>query len=226
MAVLSARAANVRLTPERYTEYATCRGLAIGNRIRGKEVGGMILVNRDNPIPPDYRDTIEIINVKVEENFSVPLERETAEKYLELREHLLSIGISVDALSGYRSRRTQERIWNESISAHGEVHTRRYVAMPGYSEHHTGLAIDLTLYDARGNAVEDDDFEAFEQLAPHIHKYGFILRYPAGKEDVTGYSFEPWHIRYVGIEAAREIYESGLTLEEYVSCVCEEFGGQ
>ena len=182
---------------------------------------GIFLVNRDNPIPPGYRESVEIVAVEVEEDFSVPLERETAEKYLELREYLLSRGIAVDAVSGYRSQGTQERIWNESMAAHGEAHTRRYVAEPGYSEHQTGLALDLTLYDDRGNIVEDDDSEAFDKLLPHYHKFGFILRYPAGKEHVTGYSYEPWHIRYVGIEAAREIYENDLTLEEYVSSACE-----
>ena len=103
--------------------------------------------------------------------------------------------------------------------------TRRYVAKPGYSEHQTGLALDLTLYDARGTIVADDDADAYEKLSPHFHKFGFILRYPAGKEDVTGYLFEPWHIRYVGTEIAREIYESGLRLEEYVSRTRENPGG-
>jgi len=163
--------------------------------------------------------------VKVEENFSVPLERETAKSYLQLRQHLLDIGLHVEVLSGYRVQSTQERIWKESVAAHGEAHTRRYVARPGYSEHQTGLALDLTLYDARGNAVEDDDFEAYGRLFPHLHEFGFILRYPAGKENVTGYPFEPWHIRSVGIQAAREIYENGLTLEEYVSRIREEPGG-
>ena len=182
----------------------------------------VILVNRDNPIPPGYRASIEIVNVKVEEGFSVALEREAAERYLQMRRHLLSIGIHVEVVSGYRHQETQRRIWNESVAAHGEEHTRRYVAMQGYSEHQTGLALDLTLYDARGDMVEDDDVEAYARLLHHYHEFGFILRYPAGKEDVTGYRFEPWHIRYVGDEAAREIYASGLTLEEYVSRMREK----
>ena len=178
----------------------------------------IILVNRSNPVPAGHLDSIEMVAVKVDEGFSVPLERETAERYLQMRRYLLSIGIHVEVVSGYRSQETQERIWNESVAAHGEAHTRRYVAMPGYSEHQTGLALDLTLYDARGDMVEDDDVEAYARLIPHYHEFGFIVRYPEGKEDVTGYQFEPWHIRYVGDEAAREIYASGLTLEEYVSC--------
>ena len=93
--------------------------------------------------------------------------------------------------------------------------------MPGHSEHHTGLALDLTLYDDQGDIVEDDNVEAYARLLPYFPEFGFIVRYPAGKEDVTGYWFEPRHIRYVGDEAAREIYASGLTLEEYVSCTHE-----
>ena len=185
----------------------------------------LILVNRRKPIPPGYCESIEIVNVEVEEGFFVPLERETAEKYLEMQQHLSSIGISVKVLSGYRLRKTQERIWNESVAAHGEAHTRRFVAKPGCSEHHTGLALDLTLYDACGNEVQDDDYEAYGKLHPHLHEFGFILRYPAGKEDVTGYPFEPWHIRYVGVKAAREIYENGWTLEEFVSRGCGKPGG-
>ena len=181
-----------------------------------------ILVNKSNPIPPGYRDSIEMVAVKVDEGFSVPLERETAERYLQMRRYLLSIGIHVEVVSGYRYQETQERIWNESVAAHGEEHTRRYVAMPGHSEHQTGLALDLTLYDARGEMVEDDDVEAYAKLHPYFHEFGFIVRYPAGKEDVTGCQYEPWHIRYVGDEAAREIYESGLTLEEYVSRMREK----
>ena len=112
------------------------------------------------------------------------------------------------------------------MAAHGEVHAKRYVAKPGYSEHHTALALDLTPYDTCGNEVQDDDYEAYGKLHPHLHEFGFILRYPAGKEDVTGYPFEPWHIRYVGVDAAREIYENGWTLEEYVSYIDEAPGGR
>ena len=175
------------------------------------------LINRENPIPKDYKDSIETTLVKVDENFSVPLEKEAAEKYLQLKEYLASLGIRVEILSGYRHQGTQERIWRESVAEHGEAHTRRYVAQPGYSEHQTGLALDLTLYDAKNDKVEDDDIEAYSALFPHLHKFGFILRYPEGKENVTGYPFEPWHIRYVGVETARIIYENDWALEEYVS---------
>ena len=185
-----------------------------------------ILVNRDNPIPSDYRASIELENVEVEEGFFVCMERETAEKYQHMRHYLSSIGIEVKAISGYRYQETQERIWNKNVADHGEAYARQRVAKPGYSEHQTGLALDLTLYDDQGDMVEDDDVDAYGKLLPHLHKFGFILRYPAGKESVTGYPFEPWHIRYVGIDAAREMYDAGWTLEEYVSRTREELGGR
>lgn len=188
-------------------------------------VDKLILVNRDNPVPQDYRDSIEIVDIQVEDDFFVALEKETAEKYLQLRSHLASLGVRVEVLSGYRFQTTQERIWNEA--AHDEGHAQRYVAKPGYSEHQTGLALDLSLYDDQGNRIEDDDdVAAYSKLFPHLHKFGFILRYPAGKEDVTGYPFEPWHIRYVGVEAARKIYENSWALEEYVSRIGGQPGGR
>ncbi len=180
-----------------------------------------ILVNRDNPVPSDYLNSVEIVLIEVTEDYSVPLEKEAAEKYLQLKQRLDSLGIHVEALSGFRTQETQERIWRDSVAAHGEQHTRRYVAKPGYSEHQTGLALDLTLYDARGNMVAEDDIEAHARFFPYLHTFGFILRYPAGKEGVTGYPFEPWHIRYVGEKAAAAIYKNGWTLEEYVSHVRE-----
>src|SRR5699024_5056985 len=86
-----------------------------------------------------------------------------------------------------------------------------YSARPGHSEHQTGLAFDLNeISDAFAGTPEA------EWLAEHAHEYGFIIRYPADKEDITGYSYEPWHVRYLGKEIAEKVYESGLCLEEYL----------
>ena len=179
-----------------------------------------ILVNRDNPVPSDYLNSVEIVLIEVTEDYSVPLEKETAEKFLQLKQRLDSLGIHVEAISGFRTQEMQERIWRDSVAAYGEQHTRRYVAKPGYSEHQTALALDLTLYDEQEDIVDDDDVEAYSVIHPHLHEFGFILRYPAEKEDVTGFSYEPWHIRYVGKEAADVMYKNGLTLEEYVLGAC------
>ena len=90
-----------------------------------------------------------------------------------------------------------------------ESMARAYVAEPGTSEHQLGLAVDI-------NSENSDNWEVYNWLAAHAHEYGFILRYPEGGESVTGYAYEPWHYRYVGREAAQEITDCGLTLEEYL----------
>ncbi len=120
-------------------------------------------------------------------------------------------------VSGFRSHQQQQKIWDDSMKENGYLFTRQYVAIPGCSEHETGLAIDLA-----ANAPDIDfirpDFPytgiygQFRALAP---SYGFILRYPAGKESITRISEEPWHFRYVGVPYASIITNRGLVLEEY-----------
>jgi LAS superfamily LD-carboxypeptidase LdcB len=97
---------------------------------------------------------------------------------------------------------------------------KQYVAVPGYSEHHTGLAVDICLV-VDGKIIDDHDEmiaqkEIFAQIHPLLAEYGFILRYPQGRENITGYSYEPWHFRYVGIETAKKISGAGLVMEEYM----------
>ena len=95
------------------------------------------------------------------------------------------------------------------------------MAVPGYSEHHTGLAVDICLIKGDEVIIENDDMLAETEIFAKIHaimpEYGFILRYPPGKEDITGYSYEPWHLRFVGVPAAKEITNLGMTLEEYLA---------
>ena len=123
----------------------------------------------------------------------------------------------IAAISGWRSLAEQQQIWDNSLRENGEAFTRRYVALPGHSEHQTGLAIDL------GQRTGHIDF-----IRPHFPdtglcrvfqgraaEFGFILRYPAGKEHITGIAHEPWHFRYVGTPHAAYILQMGLTLEEY-----------
>ncbi len=121
-------------------------------------------------------------------------------------------------VSGYRSQAQQQKIWDDSVVDSGIEFTKKYVAVPGHSEHQTGLAIDL------GIKMENVDFirpefpysgicQTFRDMAAD---YGFIERYPEGKEDITHIGHEPWHFRYVGVEHARAITERKLTLEEYV----------
>ena len=135
-------------------------------------------------------------------------------------DELLEEGIDIELDSTYRSVERQKEIWDEFEKDHGVEYCRKYVAVPGYSEHHTGLAIDVCLV-KDGEVIDDnDDMIAEEEIFSRVHellaKHGFILRYLKGKESITGYAYEPWHFRYVGVQDAKTITDGGLTLEEYL----------
>ena len=136
--------------------------------------------------------------------------------YDSLKAAAAKAGYSLYISSGFRDYETQEAIYNRYVANDGKANADRYSARPGYSEHQTGLAIDL-------NGVSDSfgDTPTGKWVAAHCHEYGFILRYPKGKEAQTGYMYEPWHIRYVGKAVATKIAESGLCLEEYYGITSE-----
>lgn len=173
----------------------------------------MILVNAHHPCPEQSRDL-----VPVRPGSGVLLEREAA-SWL----NLLMAGLDgwryITPVSGYRSQKEQQIIWDTSLAENGAEFTARYVAHPGHSEHQTGLAIDL------GRSGPELDFlrpdfpyegicQEFRVRAP---AFGFVERYPEGKQAVTGIAHEPWHFRYVGTPHARIMTRLGLTLEEYLA---------
>ncbi len=129
----------------------------------------------------------------------------------EMEEDAAKEGIILFLNSGYRDYDTQEAIYNNYVSMDGKAQADTYSARPGHSEHQTGLAFDL-------NSFEESFGETAEGiwLAKNCHKYGFIIRYPKGKEHITGYIYEPWHVRYLGKDTATKVYNSGLCLEEYL----------
>ena len=128
---------------------------------------------------------------------------------------------SIVPVSGYRSLEEQQRIWDDSLRENGAEFTGKYVAIPGHSEHQTGLAIDLGLKQEQIDFIRPDFpctgiCQTFRERAA---KYGFILRYPPGKEAITGIAHEPWHFRYVGTPHAEIMSENDLTLEEYTAFI-------
>ncbi len=125
-------------------------------------------------------------------------------------------GFELSARSGYRSYKTQVMLYEANVSEHGEEYAARFSARPGTSEHQTGLAMDISS-EAVNFQLEQSFGKTSEGLwvAENAHRFGFIIRYPEGKEDITGYSYEPWHLRYVGAKLAEEIFGKHLTLEEY-----------
>ncbi|AIQ65967.1 peptidase M15 [Paenibacillus stellifer] len=129
-------------------------------------------------------------------------------------------GVYLAGVSGYRSEATQTVLFDNYVKRDGEEKARTYSAVPGHSEHQTGLAIDLSGRD--GKCAAESCFAGTKEadwLAQHAPEYGFIIRYPEGKEAITGYMYEAWHVRYVGKELARTLTEKGLTLEEYYNAV-------
>lgn len=125
-------------------------------------------------------------------------------------------GVPLAGVSAYRSHRRQQQVFGYYVRRDGRARASTYSAYPGTSEHETGLAVDVS--GANGRCAASDCFAGTREarwLAKHAHEYGFIIRYPRGKEGITGYKYEPWHIRFVGRTAAGFIHSRGITLEEY-----------
>lgn len=126
-------------------------------------------------------------------------------------------GIKLHAISGYRSKERQEKLFNRSVEKKGLEHASRFVAKPRASEHETGWTMDI--WSSNVDDKLDQEFGTTIEgkwLAANAHKFGFIIRYLEGMEDVTGYAYEPWHIRFVGEIAAQAIHASGLALEQWL----------
>lgn len=182
----------------------------------------LTLVNKTHKLPEDWLSKIRLTavgnNVDVSEIFLI--EKETLGHYYGLCDELYSEGIDIELDSVYRSVEEQVELWDYFKEEYGEDYCKQYVAVPGYSEHHTGLAVDVFLVKDGEIIRENDDMIAEREIFAKVHeklaKYGFILRYPEGKEDITGYAYEPWHFRYVGEGPAQEIMGRGITLEEYL----------
>lgn len=181
----------------------------------------LVLVNKTHPLPEYWENKVQldtVTNSLGEENV---IEHETYKQYVKLRDELLAQGVQIELDSVYRSIEDQQETWDWFVENYGEEYTKGHVSLPGYSEHHTGLAVDIFIMkdgkEIRENEEMVADTEDFAKVHALLPKYGFILRYLPGKKEITGYDPEPWHLRYIGDErAARYITEQGLTLEEYL----------
>lgn len=179
-----------------------------------------VLVNKKYAFPEGYEPK-ELVYPNVPFIFNKKIEkrmmREEAAKYLEKMFHTANKqNIHLAGVSAYRSSQTQTTLFNNYVEKDGIEKAKTYSAVPGTSEHQSGLAIDVSGSD--GSCAADDCFANTEEAAwleDNAHKYGYIIRFPKGKENITGYQYEPWHIRYVGVNLATELYNKGLTLEEY-----------
>lgn len=169
-----------------------------------------LLVNAENNIGEYTPDVTELEGQNLDSRIIEPMKAFVAAARAE--------GLSVYLSSGYRDYATQLYLYNRKVSQVGDPDTAAtIVAKPGTSEHQTGLACDITdqYYDPKTQELENT--QLFQWMSKHCQEYGFIVRYPKGSEDVTGIMYEPWHFRYVGVEAATYIMEHGITLEEFAA---------
>lgn len=179
-------------------------------------ISGILLVNKNHPLPADYAP--DYTN-GAGQSTSLQGEAEAAaEAFLAAAN---AQGNSMYVLSGYRSYNVQASLFANYAAIHGEEKANTFSARAGQSEHQTGLSFDVGDAQHSGYNLQTsiDQFPGVQWMMQHCAEYGFILRYPEGKEDITGYQYEPWHYRYVGVEAATAIMASGLTLEEYLGDV-------
>lgn len=181
----------------------------------------LILVNKETSLAPDYTpDDLTVPNVRFSFEGPDPKQniRQVAAAALEeLFAGAEEAGFYLFAVSGYRSYSRQETVYTGHVERLGETEANKISAKPGHSEHQTGLAMDITSESASFSLSQKfGETGEGKWVAKNAHRYGFIIRYQKGKEDLTGYSYEPWHLRYVGKEAAQEIFEKDLTLEAYL----------
>ncbi len=183
-----------------------------------------VLVNKEYSLPEDYQPD-DLVYPEVDFIFEETIEKrmmrsEAAEALEQLFSAAEKQNLHLAGVSAYRSHQTQQSLFDNYVSRDGLEKAKTYSALPGTSEHETGLSIDVTTADG-ACAAQDcfGDTNEAKWLAENGYKYGFIIRYPEGKESITGYKYEPWHIRYVGVDAATEMYENNITLEEYYNAI-------
>lgn len=178
----------------------------------------LLLVNKSNKMPTkeDPKDlVIPNVSLRTASKMTSQLRKEAAIATEKMFNAAKKEGINLIFISGYRTHQYQEGLYNNKVARSGKAEADKYVARPGHSEHQTGLVLDL-LSSEYGSLDEGfKNTKAYKWLMKNMADYGFILRYPKGREHITGYSYEPWHLRYVGKDAAREINKRGLTLEEF-----------
>ncbi|WP_069997301.1 M15 family metallopeptidase [Cellulosilyticum sp. I15G10I2] len=191
----------------------------VNTQVYSKNNPFYILVNKQNGVGKAYKPSDLVIpNVKFMEVGLLEKKhmQSTAAYYLKIMFNQASKqNIHLIAISGYRSYSRQNTIYNNYISKYGEAYTEKVSAKSGHSEHQTGLAMDISAKSVRYHLTQDfANTKEGKWLAENAHHYGFIIRYPKGKEHITGYMYEPWHVRYIGKELAAYLYINGLVLEE------------
>ncbi len=181
----------------------------------------LVLVNKENPLPSDYSFTKQSYS-------GIPVDERMYSSMTAMLNDAINSGMNLWIASGYRSEEEQEaiidrevssRMNNNNMSEEEAIETVMLTMLtPGASEHHTGLAIDFNYV-----SMSFKNTDEYQWLLENAEDYGFILRYPADKADITGIDYEPWHFRYVGIDEAKEMNSLGYCLEEYIDYYIETY---
>lgn len=177
------------------------------------DMGYAILVNKYNSLPNKYApDDV----VQMSDWYAYPgnsIRKDVYDAFKDMSADAKEDGITLVVNSSYRTYEVQKEIYDDYEDNRGKDYADKYAARPDFSEHQTGLSLDI--FTPGANMSNFEETKAFAWLNENCYKYGFILRYPKGKEAITGYNYEAWHYRYVGNDLAKKVYDSGLTYDEY-----------
>lgn len=192
-------------------EYLTSKGFTLTIKDGSAYVEDHLIVNKTYSLPADYKPTNPAVPITGERCENC-INKDVMDAFKLMQADATSVGLNIYIASGYRSYKYQERLYNNYSAVSGIEGADTYSARAGYSEHQTGLCFDL-------NSVDDSFANTAEGkwINNNAHLYGFVIRYPKGKENITGYQYESWHLRYVGKTLAEKLYNNGnwLTIEEY-----------
>ena len=175
--------------------------------------GNLMLVNKFHRLSKDYAPDDLVDVSKIYGYGENKLKKEVYENFLNMWNDAKAQNLSLIITSAYRDYDYQQSLWNNYAASKGDKWADSVSARAGFSEHQTGLAMDIVTYGSTMDSFENTD--EFKWLSENAYKYGFILRYPKGKEKITGYAYESWHYRYVGKEIAKKIYDKDITYDEY-----------
>lgn len=171
--------------------------------------GNLILINKYYQLDASYTPN----DLQAIDDDNHYLTKEAALHFSQMINEASKVGYYYKVNSAYRSYSAQEEIYQEYKNNYGDTYAENYAAHPGHSEHQSGLAVDMVAQDLKGRDFEQT--EEYTWLQEHAHEYGFIMRYTKENQYITGYNYESWHYRYVGVEAAKQIKQEGLSFEEY-----------
>lgn len=196
----------------------TSKGYTVEYKDGAYYVGGYLIVNKTYPLTSTWKPSNTFKTVPSDGFAREPLNNEAYENWKQMKSDAAALGLNLWAQSGYRSYDYQNDLYNGYVKRKGKAAADTFSARPGHSEHQSGLAFDLNTIDSSFKNTDEGKW-----VAKNAYLYGYILRYPEGKTNETGYIYEPWHIRYVGKELATALYNGGdwITMENYFGVTSE-----